>query len=126
MASRASCVKACAPGVACATALVFMAVPCALILAALPGLAAPKMAQAGLLAWSRLPLHTFPAGQPVVFVRGIVLTALGTRRSCTAFPILPLRHRIGHLRAGMIAADRPRISYAISASSTPGSKYRAP
>lgn len=48
------------------------------------------------------------------FVGVIILTALGTRRICTAFPILPLLHSIGHLRAGMIAVQAARPIHASS------------
>ncbi|MDQ1198376.1 hypothetical protein QE435_004086 [Rhizobium sp. SORGH_AS 787] len=43
--------------------------------------------QAGLLTWLLLPVTAFPIAQWLM-ATGIRLTALGTLRSCTAFPIL--------------------------------------
>jgi len=39
----------------------------------------------------------------------IILTALGTWRTCTAFPILPKPGGHGHLKAAMIAECHVRI-----------------
>jgi len=53
--------------------------------------------QAGLLTEVH-PIRTPSQPKPVAYVRIVPITALGTWRSLTAFPILP-RHRLRHLEA---------------------------
>src|SRR5882724_2446294 len=62
-----------------------------------PSATAPFGFQAGLLTEVH-PIRTPSQPKPVAYVRIVPITALGTWRSLTAFPILP-RHRLGHLEA---------------------------
>ncbi len=57
--------------------------------------------QAGLLARIQLPA-TPSRFNPVACCRDIILTALGTQRIRTAFPILPALYAAGHLKLRMI------------------------
>src|SRR5882724_8789249 len=71
-----------------------------------PSATAPFGFQAGLLTEVH-PIRTPSQPKPVAYVRIVPITALGTWRSLTAFPILP-RHRPGHLEAFTVWHGRYR------------------
>lgn len=50
----------------------------------------------------------------MAYCRNIILTALGTWRTCTAFPILPLPDGTGHLKGAIVSEHDGVVKKSVS------------
>ena len=115
--ARASCVKACALGVACATALVIHSGPLCVNSGSAARPLQHKMAQSS-------GRSSASAGQPVVFMRGIVLTyGVGHAAELHRLPDSPFGFIASRAPGGAGDSNHPlRKTYADQRVQTPGSE----